>query len=187
MKPSVLRFHLCGLHENAPCSISNSYALESRFGRAKKQGQTAMTIRQLEQRDFVRAAFSAEQHLAMAGDEQRSQCSGKLEAAHKKISCLPPQPDATVLSNSIPLFFIGRNHSGFWVARDAEGRSGGLFLLKRSAVHFARKTSAPGGCATMLVPKPPELDIPNQGSRLVKLLAVALDVVERYLHTPGII
>jgi hypothetical protein len=39
----------------------------------------------------------------------------------------------------------------------------------------------------MLVPKPPELDIPNQGSRLVKLLAVALDVVEPYLHTPGII
>jgi hypothetical protein len=65
MKPGVLRFHLCGLHENAPCSISNSYALESRFGRAKKQAQTAMTIRQLEQRDFVRAAFSAEQHLAM--------------------------------------------------------------------------------------------------------------------------
>jgi len=35
----------------------------------------------------------------------------------------------------------------------------------------------------MLVPRPLELDIPNQGSRLVTLLAAALDVVERRAPT----
>ncbi len=107
-----------------------------------------MTIRQLKARDFVRAAFFTVKHLAIAGHEPVSPCSGKLGAAPKKISYLPPRPDATILSGSIPLFFIGRNHSGFWVAREADGRSGGPFLLKRAAARFARKKSAPAGCAT---------------------------------------
>ena len=78
---------------------------------------------------------------------------------------LPQRPDATVLSESIPLFHIGRNKHGFWVAREADGRSGGLFLFKRSAIGFARKRSAPaGGCAIMILTEPFELDLENQGS-----------------------
>ena len=38
--------------------------------------------------------------------------------------------DASVVSDAIPAFFIGRNGEGFWVARDAKGRIGGLFLLR---------------------------------------------------------
>jgi len=84
----------------------------------------------------------------------------------------PQRPDASVLDTTIPLFYIGQNKNGFWVAREAEGRSGGIFLLKRSAVRFARKQSEPAGCATMFLAEPFELDIENQGSRLV---AAAMD------------
>ena len=62
--------------------------------------------------------------------------------------------DASIVSEAIPAFFIGRNGDGFWVARDAKGRIGGLFLLKASAVSFeghgadlwdARRSSRPRG------------------------------------------
>src|SRR5271154_6078299 len=88
---------------------------------------------------------------------------------------LPPRPDASVLSDSIPLFFVGRNHNGFWVAREAEGQRGGLFLLKRSALRFVRKKNERRGVATMFVSKPLELDVENQGSRFVAPLAAAVD------------
>ena len=53
--------------------------------------------------------------------------------------------DASIVSDAIPAFFIGRNRDGFWVARDAKGRNGGIFLLKASAVSFARALSGPDG------------------------------------------
>jgi hypothetical protein len=92
---------------------------------------------------------------------------------------LPPRPDASVLSDSIPLFFVGQNHNGFWVAREAEGPSGGLFVLKRSALRFVRKNNERRGVATMFVTKPLELDVENQGSRFVALLAAAMDSASR--------
>jgi hypothetical protein len=113
----------------------------------------------------------------MAGQEQMRQDSGKLQIAQ-----LPARPDHTVLSDSIPLFFIGRNQSGFWVARESEGRSGGLFLFRRSAARFAHKTSSPRGCATMLVEHTIELDVPNHGSRLVELIGTTTDIIRR--HAP---
>jgi hypothetical protein len=92
---------------------------------------------------------------------------------------LPPRPDCTILSDSIPLFFIGRNRSGFWVARESEGRSGGLFLFRWSAARFARRNGLAGGGATMLVEHSIELDLPNQGSRLVELIGTTTDIVKR--------
>jgi hypothetical protein len=63
----------------------------------------------------------------------------------------PKRPDLTALSETIPLFYIGQDNRGFWVAREADGRCGGVFLLRRSAVRFAQQKSAPGGCATMFL------------------------------------
>ena len=77
------------------------------------------------------------------------------------------RPDARAHSEAIPLFFIGRNKNGLWVAREAEGRTGGVFLLKRSALRFAKKNSAPTGCATMFLAERFELDFKNQGNPLV--------------------
>ena len=58
-------------------------------------------------------------------------------------SGLPSRPDAHVFNGVIPLFFIGRNKNGFWIAREARRRSGGIFLLRRSALRFAQIASAP--------------------------------------------
>ncbi len=87
----------------------------------------------------------------------------------------PQRPDASALSEAIPLFFIGRNKNGLWVAREAEGQTGGVFLLKRSALRFVRKNSVPVGCATMVLTERFELDVKNQGNPLVTWL----DAVQR--------
>src|SRR6185437_15834809 len=58
------------------------------------------------------------------------------------------RPGADILNEAIPAFFIGRNRSGVWVARDANGKSGGLFWSRKAALRFAR-TVWPDGCATI--------------------------------------
>jgi hypothetical protein len=92
---------------------------------------------------------------------------------------LPPRPDRTILNASIPLFFIGRNRTGFWVARESTGRCGGLFLFRWSAARYARKNGLAGGGATMLVEHSIELDLPNQGSRFAELIATTIDIIRR--------
>jgi hypothetical protein len=75
--------------------------------------------------------------------------------------------EAGIVSDAIPAFFIGRNMEGFWVARDAKGQIGGIFLLEISAVSFARQNSQPTGCATIFPSERFELDIENNGNPLV--------------------
>jgi hypothetical protein len=72
--------------------------------------------------------------------------------------------DPGILNEAIPAFFIGRNNDGFWVARDAKGRIGGLFLLESSALSFAQSKSGPRGCATIFPTGRIELDLQNQGN-----------------------
>jgi hypothetical protein len=96
-----------------------------------------------------------------------------------KVIKFPSRPDASVLSATIPLFYIGRNGRGLWVARESEGRSGGLFLFQRAAVRFAKSKSKPNGCATMFLTEPFDLDLENQGSRLVADLAAVIDIAAR--------
>jgi hypothetical protein len=78
--------------------------------------------------------------------------------------------DPGILSESIPAFFIGRNKEGFWVARDASGRIGGIFLLANSALSFAKRNSPPTGCATIFPSERFELDLENKGNPLVTQL-----------------
>jgi hypothetical protein len=78
--------------------------------------------------------------------------------------------DAGIVSDAIPAFFIGRNRDGFWVARDAKGRIGGLFVLKASAVSFARLQSGLAGCATIFPTDRFELDLKNSGNPLIPYL-----------------
>jgi hypothetical protein len=96
---------------------------------------------------------------------------------------LPERPGAGVLNKAIPLFFIGRNRNGFWLAREAQGRIGGMFLLKRSALRFAQEASAPIGCATMFLAEPFELDTWNCGNLLVEWLDAALGISNRFIPT----
>jgi hypothetical protein len=110
----------------------------------------------------------------------------RLPPATAAVAKFPRRPDSSTISESIPLFFIGRNRNGLWIAREAEGRTGGLFLLKRSALRFGQKNSGPSGCATMLLADRLELDVENHGNPLVAWLAAALRRVAGLLpdHPP---
>ena len=103
-----------------------------------------------------------------AAIEPESAHSGSLRADMPARVTAPFQPlDPGVVSDTIPAFFIGRNKEGFWVARDAKGRIGGLFLLEGSALSFARNRSWPEGCATIYPSERFELDLANSGNPLV--------------------
>jgi hypothetical protein len=79
--------------------------------------------------------------------------------------------DPNIVSDAIPAFFIGRNRAGFWVAREATGRIGGLFVLESSALSFAHAQSQPAGCAAIFPSERFELDLENEGNRFATHLA----------------
>ncbi|MBR1130989.1 hypothetical protein [Bradyrhizobium iriomotense] len=89
----------------------------------------------------------------------------------------PLDPD--VVSAAIPAFFIGRNRTGLWVAREANGRVGGLFLFKSSAVDFANRESAPTRCALVFPVENFELDIENRGNPVIALVEAARQLLAR--------
>jgi hypothetical protein len=138
-----------------------------------------VTIRQLTQRKFLQDRFSGRKQQTSTVQDQPLEEAGKECARQWQTAPLPTRPDDTVLSDSIPLFFIGRNHNGFWVAREAAGRCGGLFLSRWSAARFARRNGLASGGATMLVGHSIELDLPNHSSRLVELIATIIGIVRR--------
>jgi hypothetical protein len=87
------------------------------------------------------------------------------------------RPGPEVLSETIPVVFIGRNRDGFWVARDSDAKFGGLFWRKRAALDFARKSAeanaTAGGCAIVFPQGRFELDTPNHGNPLIAFLMAA--------------
>jgi hypothetical protein len=87
--------------------------------------------------------------------------------------------DPEVVSIAIPAFFIGHNKAGLWVAREANGRVGGLFLFKSSAVDFANQHSAPARCALVFTAETFELDIENRGNPLIVLADQAKRLLRR--------
>jgi len=93
----------------------------------------------------------------------------------------PKRPGPDMLSNSIPLFFIAQNKVGLWIAREAEGRTGGIFLFKKSALRFAKTSGGASGCATMVLAKRLELDVENDGSRVVAWIGAALKLLSHYV------
>ena len=103
------------------------------------------------------------------------QASGRSTAAVAREGATVTTPfrplDPDIVSEAIPAFFIGRNKEGFWVARDVNGRIGGIFLRESSALSFARKHSGAAGCATVYLSERFELDLENQGNPLVVKLA----------------
>jgi hypothetical protein len=91
------------------------------------------------------------------------QASGRSTAAVAREGATIAAPfrplDPDIVSEAIPAFFIGRNKAGFWVARDVNGRVGGIFLRENSALSFARKHSGAAGCATVYLSERFELDL----------------------------
>jgi hypothetical protein len=100
--------------------------------------------------------------------EQDGRRSGILAGDQPATVATPFQPlDPSIVSEAIPAFFIGRNRDGFWLARDARGNIGGMFLLESSALSFARRHSRPAGCATIFPSERFELDLENRGNPLI--------------------
>jgi hypothetical protein len=95
--------------------------------------------------------------------------------------------DPGVLNEAIPAFFIGRNNDGFWVARDAKGRIGGLFLFESSALSFAQRKSGPWGCAAIFPTERIELDLKNQGNPFATQLGWLKRIATRTQQRSGAI
>jgi|SRR6187402_2933864 len=114
---------------------------------------------------------------AIALRAARRRPEAKQAAALRQTALGPLDPD--VVSAAIPAFFIGRNSAGLWVAREANGRIGGLFLFKSSAVDFANRQSQPTRCALVFPAESFELDIENRGNPLIVLAEGAIRLVAR--------
>jgi hypothetical protein len=110
--------------------------------------------------------------VSFAGHQQCSISAHESFALPPQMKEFPRRPDASAVNESIPLFYIGQNWKGAWVVREAEGRSGGLFLFKQSAVRFARRQCEPAGCAIMFLVEPVELDLDNEGRWAVPLSTI---------------
>ncbi|OAF10940.1 hypothetical protein [Bradyrhizobium neotropicale] len=115
--------------------------------------------------------------IALQEVRRRSEQAASRVAAAAALKPLDPD----IVSAALPAFFIGRNSAGLWVAREANGRVGGLFLFKSSAVDFANRQSAPAKCALVFPAEIFELDIENQGNPLVALGARLLVEMKRRL------
>ncbi len=132
---------------------------------------------------FASSAAPEAVRLAVANSAQNFGVRGEPSVGLGTVVNFPKRPDLSVLSETISLFYIARNKHGFWVAREAEGRCGGEFLFRRSAVRFARHEGAPAGCAMMFLNEPLDLDLANEGSRLVEPLTAAMDLITRRAPT----
>ena len=128
---------------------------------------------------FANSTGSEGVGLAVAHSGPSRVSRGQVSGVPSRVVNFPRRPDLSVLSETIPMFYIAPNKHGFWVAREPEGRCGGAFLLRRSAVRFARQQSGSAGCAMVFLNEELELDIENEGDRLVEPIAALIDVVTR--------
>jgi len=133
--------------------------------------------------EFMSSTAAEGLGLVVAHSAQNATSLRQVENEPNMLAKFPKRPDLTALSETIPLFYIGQNNRGFWVAREADGRCGGIFLLRRSAARFAQQKSAPAGCAMMFLDEPRELDVVNEGNRIVEPLIAVIDLARRRAPT----
>ena len=118
--------------------------------------------------------------IAFNAAHRNGERSGVLPAESLTVIAQFQPLDPDIVNEAIPAFFIGRNKEGFWVARDAKGRIGGIFLLESSALSFARRNSRPTGCATIFPSERFELDLENKGNPLAAQLGSLIHLATRF-------
>jgi hypothetical protein len=67
-------------------------------------------------------------------------------------------PDPSQIRSNHPLFFVGKDGHGAWVAQDQSGRCGGIFVDQAKAVKFALSENGNRPQGIILVPGILELD-----------------------------
>jgi hypothetical protein len=72
------------------------------------------------------------------------------------------EPPSTDLCWKTPVFLVGRDSEGHWVARDTLGLRGGLFVDRGEALKFARFENGNRPQAVVMVPGILELDMHAQ-------------------------
>jgi hypothetical protein len=107
--------------------------------------------------------------------------SGSPDAAAKREHAVTSfqRPGPEILNRTIPAVFIGRNRNGVWVARDADGKFGGLFWRKGAAVRFAKANAGPAGCAAVFPQARFELDLDNSGNPFLGRLGIVKHLLAR--------
>jgi hypothetical protein len=155
--------------EAAPARRRQSRATSS-------QPKDAVIAMQLTGADFSRRQAPGDSATAIEQDSERD---GVLNRPASATALFQPL-DPGVVNEAIPAFFIGRNKEGFWVARDAKGQIGGIFLLENSVLSFARRNSWPAGCATIFPSERFELDLENKGNPLVAHLGPLIHLAMRH-------
>jgi hypothetical protein len=118
--------------------------------------------------------------IAFNAAHRNGERSGVLPAESLTVIAQFQPLDPDIVNEAIPAFFVGRNKKGFWVARDAKGRIGGIFLLENSALSFARRNSRPAGCATIFPSERFELDLENKGNPLAAQLGSLIHLATRF-------
>ena len=155
-------------------TVNTIHRSEQLFGQLKKLPSAGRKMLDAFVSGWMRFAASAAKH---GRRQQFEESFRNRTGVHTGTPGITFEPlDSNVVSESIPAFFIGRNADGLWVAREAKGRIGGLFVRKRSAVSFAHQQSGAAGCATIFPSKEIELDLENEGNPLAHYLAPLLRV-----------
>src|SRR5262249_20921477 len=143
---------LCPVYEMTVGALSNSYTqirtLAARTDTAEQEqpGRTSMT------------AMSIRRDLTAGSGFWAAQDVGHSTRGNPRGSQALRRPDARILNEAIPLFAIGRNRAGLWIARDCDSSTGRAFIFKGSAIRFAKRMKAPGAYALMFVKDGLELE-----------------------------
>jgi hypothetical protein len=87
-------------------------------------------IRQLKAFNAARLHLLGNTEFAAAIYESHCVPLSPVDAGPDHATQFPPRPDATMISEAIPLYYIAQNENGLWLAREANGKNGGLFFLK---------------------------------------------------------
>lgn len=150
-------------------TVNTIHRSKQLFGQLKKVPSAGRKMLDTFVSGWMRFAASAAKHGGRQQFEDSFRNRTDVHTGTPGIIFEPLDPNA--VNESIPAFFIGRNADGLWVAREAKGRIGGLFIRKRSAVSFAHQQGGAAGCAIIFPSKQIELDLENEGNPLVHYLA----------------
>jgi hypothetical protein len=150
-------------------TVNTIHRSEQLFGQLKKLPSAGRKMLDAFVRGWMRFAASAAKHGRRQQFEESFRNRTDVHTGTPGITFEPLDPN--VVSESISAFFIGRNADGLWVAREAKGRVGGLFILKHSAISFAHEHGGAAGCATIFPSELIELDLENEGNPLAHYLA----------------